>query len=1207
MSDPSTVTQPKHYSLPIRRPVTMAMIFVSSLVFGWKSFQDLPINLMPDISYPTLTVRTEYEGAAPEDIEKLLTRPLEETLSIVGGLVEVSSISSPGLSEIVLEFNWGTDMNLAQQDVRDRLDLFDPPREVTEKPVTLRYDPTLDPVFRVALTGRDLRDIADPAERERQSQLQLTEIREAAERYVKGDLEAEMGIAQVAIKGGREEEVKVEIDSDRLKSLGLSVELVAEQLRQQNINLSGGSLREGKTEYLVRTRNEWGSLREIESSVLSTPSGTQIRLSEVAEVSIGKTDQKSIVRVDGVEAVELQIYKWGDANTVRVCNTVKDLFAFPRERGILEKLSEKLNKPSDSANLPPQLAAIQFAQQMREKHTLLEKLPPDVTAHAISDQSRFIISAIKEVQNSAIYGGILAVFVLYFFLRKLKATIIIGLSIPLSVIATFIPMFAQNMTLNIMSLGGLAMGVGMLVDNSIVVLESIFRCGEEGDGILDAADRGTREVTGAVTASTLTSVAVFLPIAFVQGVAGQLFQDHALVVTYSLMASLLVALYLIPTIASRSKPELLRERNVVWLLNAYGRTVQETGRRGIGAVIMLIPYTALSVAEWILEQARDNFGPLAAWVFGTKGPGGGSAVLLPLRMVVAIVPLIVVSVLFVLQCLIGLSQQLFSTILIVVSVIAISIAWAVGKVFHFVFWIPLELFNRGFELMRGTYTLFMRRALRFSPAVLALVAVLAVHSLSLVPSMGRELVPPMKQGEFGIQLVTPAGTRLEETARRAFEIEKLALAVPEIGSVAVEIGQEDTSVTADRGENVAEFSLTLKNPKQDVARQDEITEKLRVQVNQQLLASDKAIFTLPSLFSFKTAVELQIRGDDYRELKRIGDDVVVAIADVEGIKDLELNMREGYPEIIIQMDRDLLAAKGIVPEAVAMRLRSELQGDLPTEFSRQGEKIDVRVQADKNLLNSVEDLRKLAVNEGLPPIPLEAVATIEVQPGPSEIRRIDQRQVAMVTGNVEGRDLGAVMEDALARVKDVSIPADYQIVAGGQNRELQVSLKSLEFALLLAVFLVYAVMACQFESIRDPALVMVSVPLGSIGVIYVLVAMHVDLSILVYIGAICLAGIVVNNAIVLVDYTNLLMSRGMDRVEAIVEAGRVRMRPIFMTTLTTVLGLLPMAMASGEGDEIRRPMAITIIAGLSCSTVLTLVIIPMMFYMFGSRKRSPIV
>ncbi|MBX7255573.1 MAG: efflux RND transporter permease subunit [Candidatus Hydrogenedentes bacterium] len=1201
MSDPSVVPEAKHYSLPIRRPVTMAMIFVSTLVFGWKSFQDLPINLMPDISYPTLTVRTEYEGAAPEDIEKLVTRPLEETLSIVSGLVEVSSVSSPGLSEIVMEFNWGTDMNLAQQDVRDRLDLFDPPREVTEKPVILRYDPTLDPVFRVGLVGRDLSGIQDPKQRAIENERQLTEIREAAERYVKGDLEAESGIAQVSVKGGREEEVKVEIDADRLKSLGLSVELVAEQLRQQNINLSGGSLREGKTEYLVRTRNEWESLQDIESSILSTPTGKQIRLKEIGNVTIGKTEQKSVVRINGVEAVELQIYKWGDANTVRVCNTVKDLFGFPREKNMLERITEWMNKPPSDSNLPPELAAIQFAQQMRQKRTLLEKLPKEVTAHAISDQSRFIISAIREVQSSAVSGGFLAIIVLYFFLRELKSTMIIGLSIPLSVVATFIPMFVQNMTLNIMSLGGLAMGVGMLVDNSIVVLESIFRCGEEGDGVVDAADRGAREVAGAVTASTLTSVAVFLPIAFVQGVAGQLFQDHALVVTYSLMASLFVALYLTPMIASRSKPTLLRENNVIWVTNAYRRTCAETGQSGLSALIMMVPYSALGVAEWLLQQAKDNYGPLATWVFGSGG-GIGVAV----RMVVAIVPLILVTLLFVIQCLLGFAQQFFSTLLLFVSIIVVGTSWLVGKVFHFVFWIPLELFNRGFDLMRGSYTVFMRRALRFSPAVLAIVAILAVHSASLVPTMGRELIPPMKQGEFGIQLITPAGTRLEETARRANEIEQLAMAIPEIGSVSVEIGQEDTSTSADRGENVAEFSLTLKNPKEDVARQDEITERLRSQVNARLLASDKAVFTLPSLFSFKTAVELQIRGDDYRELKRIGDEVVNSIRDVAGIKDLELNMREGYPEIIIQMDRDLLAAKGITPETVAMRLRAELQGDLPTEFSRRGEKIKVRVQADQNLLNSVDDLRKLAVNEGLPPIPLEAVASIQVQPGPSEIRRIDQRQVAVVTGNVEGRDLGAVMDDVIARTQKVAMPSDYQIIAGGQNRELQVSLQSLEFALWLAVFLVYAVMACQFESIRDPALVMVSVPLGSIGVIYTLVAMHVDLSILVYIGAICLAGIVVNNAIVLVDYTNLLMSRGMERIEAIVEAGRVRMRPILMTTLTTVLGLLPMSMASGEGDEIRRPMAITIIAGLTCSTILTLVIIPMVFYLFGSRKRSTI-
>jgi HAE1 family hydrophobic/amphiphilic exporter-1 len=483
--------------------------------------------------------------------------------------------------------------------------------------------------------------------------------------------------------------------------------------------------------------------------------------------------------------------------------------------------------------------------------------------------------------------------------------------------------------------------------------------------------------------------------------------------------------------------------------------------------------------------------------------------------------------------------------------------------------------------------------------VLALVVLLAIHAGSLVPGLGRELIPAMNQGEFGIRLEAPPGTRLEETERRARVIEQLALAMPEIATVAVEIGEEETKTSDKRGENTAEFAVTLSNPKENVERQPEIMEALRTSIAERV--SDTVVFTLPSLFSFKSAIELQIRGDEYRELKRAGEQLVAAIRDVPGIEDPELNMRAGYPEVIIELDRDLLAAKNIAPETVAMRLRAEVQGNLSTELNRPGEKIDIRVRTDRKSLSSVEDLRKLSVSDGYPAVPLEAVARITVQEGPSEIVRIDQRQVALVTANVEGRSLGAVMSDIETRKREVEMPRDYLILTGGQNRELEQSAKSLQFALLLAVFLVYAVMACQFESLLHPGIVMTTVPLALIGVIYALDFLAMNINILVYIGVISLAGIVVNNAIVLIDYVNQLIDRGMSRVDALVEAGKIRMRPIFMTTLTTVLGLLPMALATGEGDEIRRPMAITIIAGLAFSTVLTLVIIPMVYYVFGGR------
>lgn len=1179
----------------------MAMLFLTLCVFGWKSYQQLPINLMPDISYPTLTVRTEYEGAAPEDVEKLVTRPLEEQLSIVSGLVEVSSTSSAGVSEIVMEFTWGTDMNIAQQDVRDRLDLFDPPKEVTEKPVILRYDPTLDPVYRVAITGHDFAEINDPVERAQRTSEQLTALRESAERFLKSDLESEPGIAQVVVQGGREEEIEVLVDSEQLKNLGLSLESVVQSLAQQNVNLSGGSLREGKAEYLVRTKNEWQEVREIPHSVI----GKGIRLSDVATVKLGQKDRESIVRINGQEAVELEIYKWGDANTVSVCNRVKDLMGFEREKNSLEKLTAWMNKrsqPPAGSNVPTLIAMQQLAMEMKELQTLQTRMPDYARFHTVSDQSRFITAAIKEVQNAAIFGGLLAICILYLFLRELRATIIMGVAIPISIITTFVPMFMQDLSLNIMSLGGLAMGVGMLVDNSIVVMESIFRCSEEGDGVVDAADRGTREVYGPVVASTLTTVAVFLPLAFVEGVAGQLFRDHALTVTFSLLASLLVALYLNPMIASQSKISFTSRGDVVWVMRSF-RRARADGYRAELAILLIAPYAVLGAAEWLLNQAIENYQPLAVWTKnGVRGAATGVAGAVNALCVVAFAPFAFafMTLLFSIQCVLQLILQFWVTVFFVVSAVFGAIFGVIGFVFNFVFWAPLTLFNRFFEAFRATYAILLRQGLRFSPAVVALAVVVAVHAGSLVPNLGRELIPPMNQGEFTIRMEAPPGTRLEETERRAAEIERFVMTFPEIGTVAVEIGEEKASAESKRGENVAEFSVSLKNPKEDIPRQPEIMDELRRGIAR--LTSDQVTFALPSLFSFKTAVELHVRGDQYSELRNVGRRVVEAIRDVPGVRDPELNMREGYPEVIIELDRDLLAAKNVAPEQVAQRLRTEVQGELPTELNRQGDKVDIRVRADRTMLSSVSDLRKLSVVDGYPPIPLESVARIRVEEGPNEIRRIDQRQVAVITANVEGRDLGAVMDEVMERVRAVEMPRDYQVLPGGQDRELRTAFESLQFALLLAIFMVYVVMACQFENILHPLLVMTTVPMGAIGVIYTLDALSINLSILVYIGLISLAGIVVNNAIVLIDYINLLIDRGMSKADAVVEAGRVRMRPIFMTTMTTILGLLPMAVATGQGDEIRRPMAVTLIAGLASSTILTLVIIPMVFYLFGGRN-----
>lgn len=1181
----------------IRRPVSTAMLFLTLVVFGWRSYQNLPINLMPDISYPSLTVRTEYEGAAPEDVEMLVTRPLEELLSIVSNMVEISSISSPGLSEITLEFTWDADMNMAQQEVRDRLDLFDPPREVTSKPVILRYDPGLDPVMRIAVTSGD--ESHQPGSVEEKAA--LTTIREAAERKLKGDLEAEDGIAQAQIKGGQEEEIQVLLDVERLKALGISPQFVITALAQQNINLSGGRLREGETEYLVRTLNEFKTVDDIAASILVTPAGAQRRLDELASVYLGTRERESIVHINGREAVAIDIFKEGDANTVSVCNKVRGLLGFEREISFQERMMAAYEKAKQRREKGADISS-SFGESENDtiKGAFLDRLPPYARLSMISDQSRFIRGAIKEVQDAIIQGGILALLVLYLFLQEMRSTLIIGVSIPISVITAFVPMFFQNISLNIMSLGGLALGVGMLVDNSIVVLESIFRCREEGDELVAAADRGTREVYGAVISSTLTTICVFLPVAFVEGIAGQLFGNLAMTVTFSLSASLLTALYLIPLVVSRTAGELQADRYVIWPLRAYREGRDEKGYGVIKALVM-IPFLGLGYGVRFVRQSGSDFlAPTGSSLADAlRKPSWRSLIQVP--YCVLLLP--IVLALFLCRVILGIVSTVLVSALFLVLSVFYGIFQGVRLLFNALFYLPLRAFSVTFEAFRRGYGVVLRGSLRLNFLFLLLVLLITIHAGYLAVQLGRELMPPMRQGEFGLRMEIQAGARLEETETRARRFEEIIRQVPEVDSVTVEIGEEERSSGNDRGENVAEFTVLLRNPEETALQQDTVIETLRRRILD--AARDEVItFSMPTLFSFRSAIETQIVGDMLPDLRRFGQEAVAEITTIPGVKDAELSVKPGYPELIIEMDRNLLAARGLSPGQVAQRLRSEIQGEVATRFSRGADKIDIRVRADQSILRGVDDMRNLSVVDGPTPIPLGDVAEVRIEEGPSEIRRVGQRRTVLVSANVEGRDLGAASADIDTALSKLEMPADMYYLQSGQRRELDTAFKSLRFVLLLAAFLVYVVMACQFESLVQPALVMFTAPLAFIGVIYTLWLTETSLSVMVFLGGIILIGIVVNNAIVLVDYTNQLRARGMTKTDAIVEAGKVRLRPILMTTITTVLGLIPMVVASGQGAEMRRPMALTLIAGLSVATLLTLFIIPMAYSLFGGKDRS---
>lgn len=1205
-------------SFPIHRPVTTIMIFTTIIVFGWRSYQKLPINLMPEISYPSLTIRTEFEGAAPEDVEKLVTRPLEEMLSIVSGLVEISSVSSVGLSEITLEFLWNTDMNVAQQDVRDRLDLFEPPKEVTKKPVILRFNPNLDPVIRVGITPPDNLNPEEKTE-------YLTTLRESVQRKLKSDLEAETGIAQVVVKGGQEEEIQILVDSKMLKSLGLSLDDIIRSLVSQNINVAGGKLVEGKTEYIVRTLKEFKDIEDIKNVIVSSPvsisssdsnpisnlslkslptssqnisafpqKSVPIKLKDVATVRWGNKERDTIIRINGEDAIEIEIYKEGDSNTVTVCNLVKDLLGIERKKSLSELLDEQmsfgLQPVAKDADGHHTLEDPKSRREQFKKKNLLSSLPTDAKIHIISDQSQFIISSIQEVQNSAINGGILALLILYLFLRELRSTLTIGFAIPISIITVFIPMFMRDISLNIMSLGGLALGIGMLVDNSIVVLESIARCREEGDSVVDSAIRGTSEVGSAVIASTLTTVAVFFPVAFVEGIAGQIFGDLALTVTFSLLASLFVALFFNPLVVSKTH---FISENTQYIFHPVRTFLYYKNVKHKNTIFSFLT-TLIFIIKRHFRKSKTNF--LEIFKFRPSQStvkGIIRIVFFPFNLILKLTSWLILNLI--------LYPLIFFSILFTLPFLFIIIVlfFILKKIIHWILYIPLQIFHVGFESFRYFYKISLAYSLKFSPIFIFLAIVLFIYTLKILPNLGQEVIPAMKQGEFNILFETRAGTKLEQTLQKASRIETILEEHPLIERVTLQVGTESSkSESKGKNENKASFTVLLKNRNQTARIQDKIIDEIRS--NLVSLPEESIVFSLPTLFTMKNDLEIQIFGDDLNILKNVGEKCLQKVKDINGVKDADISIQSGYPELLIQLDRELLAEKGLTPMEVANKLRKEIQGEIATKFNRGGDKIDIRVRTDQVYLQSIEDLKQLSIVEGATPIRLCDVARIIEDTGPSDIRRIGQKRVALITANIEGRDLASVSNEVLETLREVEKPREFFITLGGQNRELSTSYQSLRFALLLAVFLVYVVMASQFESIWLPILVMFSVPLAFIGVVLALFWTNTNLNVMVFLGSIVLAGIVVNNAIVLIDYTNQLVSRGLSIHDAIVQAAVVRLRPILMTTLTTVLGLLPMLLSHGEGSELRQPLALTVMAGLSSSTLLTLWIIPMANYMFSS-------
>jgi HAE1 family hydrophobic/amphiphilic exporter-1 len=1121
------------------RPVTVFMFFVATILFGVVSLDRLALNLLPDISYPSLTIQTDYPDAAPEEVESLITRPIEESVGVVPGLARLSSVSRSGQSEVVLEFAWKTNMDLVALDVREKLDVVNLPRDV-ERPVILRFDPSYDPIMRLQLYG----------------DLSLSRLRYAAEKEIKKNLESTEGVAAIKVIGGLEEQIRIEIDEKRLAELQIPITQVTQILAQENLNQASGSLYDMDANYLVRMLNQFRSVEEIQQIIIRNREGRKVVLGDVAKVWRGSKDREIIARLNGKESVEMAIYKEGDANTVTVAQAV----------------SQRLDSLKKA-----------------------DRFPRGVDYQVVFNQAEFIKNAVDDVQSSAVFGGLLAIIVLYVFLRDLRSTLTIGLSIPISIMATFALMYQTNIALNIMSLGGIALGVGTLVDNSIVVLESVHRHRTSDRTLFEAVYNGTKEVGMAVSASTLTTVVVFLPMIFVEGIAGQLFKDQALTITYSLMISMLVALTLLPMILSlqAKKPALVSE-NAAPSQTAAGNLPSAATPSRLHRTLNLLSTTTKRAGRFLSSE-----------------------------LVVVIVTDL---------------RRLFRFLGVLLLVPFNPI---------------LDRWERAYNRLSGAYPRRLLWALNNKASVIGFSLFLSVVAGILCFQVGAELIPPLTQGEFAFEIRLPEGKPLQETDRLLSDIEGKVAAYAQVQTVFSSVGGSNRNQFARESheENVGQLFVVMKN-KRDKGAESSVINRIRGQLEE--YPEVTFTFNRPTLFSFKTPVEVEIYTYDLTSLHSTAQKVASRMRQITGLSDIKTSTEQGSPELHILFDRDRLARLGLEESQVANILRNKIRGDVASRYREEDKQIEILVRAHESDRNTIENIKNLVINMGVTiptnprmsvadrmaalnssqggrplrrdeqdlreeelaapsrssvpspsvvPIRLGSVADVVIARGPSEVRRIRSQRAAVVSANLSGRDLTSVSDEIRRELQQLrsEIPENTTIGLGGQNEELEASYKSLVLALALAVFLVYLVMACQFESLLHPFIIMFTVPLGLVGVVFTLLITQTTFNVMVFLGVIILAGIVVDNAIVLIDYANQLRQQGLSKREALVKAGEVRLRPILMTTLTTVLGLIPMALGWGEGAEVRAPMAITVMGGLSFCTLLTLFLIPVIYEMIDRK------
>ncbi len=1051
----------------IRRPVAVSMVFIAIACLGIISLRRLPIDLLPDLSFPRIVIYTTYPDVSPLEIERVITSKVEQTLTRIPGKEHVESTTREGVSVIVIRFLWGTDMDLAMLNVREAVDNA---RALLPQSATLnilRSDPTADPVMTLSVSGfTDMRS-----------------LKELSESVIKRRLEQLDGVAQAEVTGGLTREIQVEIDPTWLQTFNITLPEVANALDQANASSTGGRVRRGLYSYSMRTLGEFRSIEELgdvairKGNIPGTPApsgprpsvGQSVYLREIATIKDGYRDPESIARYNGQQAVGLLIFKEAGANTVLV--------------------SEVVNKTID---------------QLMKEYNDSTTPQPDLQIDVATDQAQFISAALSNVIQQVIFGGLLAFLVLFLFLRDIRYPIAIALAMPLSVLAAFMLLDAFGVSLNLMSLGGLALGIGMLMDNSIVVTENIFRHREMGKTPFEAAARGVEEVRNPVITSTLTTIAVFGPIIYIEGVAGALFGALSFAVAFSLAMSIVAALFLLPAMAARWTDDVHPEYTT-WTRRTLHKTWKGITR----------PVTTL---------VRP----------------------------------------------------------------------------------PLDAFDRSFERFRRWYERLLESALHHRAMVMALSLLLLGLSLYVATTLKRSVLPEVDQGSFRVALTLERGTPIQHTSELAARIERVLVAdTAHVDAVFTRVGRQllITGIAEEEsGSNTATMDVRMKPGfSSEIAASKIRAMQTQFPPNSIAIQTGQATALGRLLGSAESDLSVRISSDDMERAFAYATLVEAKLSTLPSINNVGIGNKLGQPEVRIKVDRETAAERGVALSAVSAAVTSYMRGvNTKNQFVDFDKKVPIVVRLPASARDSLTSIEQLMVSG----VQLRELVTTSDGVGASEIRRIDQKKVVTVFADLTANDLQVAVDDIQRAITEVAPPSGIDVQVAGENEEMAKSVQALLFAMILAVLLCYMIMAAEFESFIHPFTVMLAVPMGVIGAFFALAITGAGLNTISLIGIVVLIGVVDNDAVVKVEFINQMRAEGMSVRDAIRAAGRHRLRPILINTITALLGVLPMVLGIGAGAKLQQPLAIALFGGLITSTALTLIVIPIIYELFEDLRQK---